>query len=140
MTRPTSIVTFERVYLGAWALGVINTAMTWSVVQASPEVALATAQIGAWYVPTITAIGLLIPLLVWYFVARRGSAVAKWIMVVLTVIGVGGLAFSALMGRLPGTTAAIISIVTVALNVFAATQLFKPDTRVWFGETPVERA
>lgn len=137
MQRPQSIVTFERCYLGGWAIGVLNTVINWSNVLKNPQVQQANAMVGEWYLPTVTGIGLLIPLILWYFIARRGSVVAKWIMVVFTALGVLGLARTLLMGGgLPTGVGAILAVLGVALNVYAATRLFRPDAKSWFGERP----
>jgi len=140
MVRPQSIVQFERVYLGAWALGLVNTALNWSSVQDNPQVQAAAEQIGGWYLPTITAIGLLIPLILWYFIARRGSVVAKWIMVVLTAFGLIGIAIGLAMGTTQSGIAGVLGIVGVVLNIIAATLLFRADAKPWFGETAVTDA
>lgn len=98
MDRPASIVTFERLYLGALAIGVINTVMSWSTNQA--QMAAQTAQVPeagqiiSWLVPVATAIGVGISLLLWYFIARRGAAVAKWIATILVVAAVGFMALA----------------------------------------------
>ncbi len=138
MIRPKSIALFERCYLGGWAIGLINTAMMWSSWQSDPRIIQAAEQIGTWYLPTTTAIGLLIPLVLWYFIARRGSVVAKWIMVVLTALGVVGIAASLAMGTFPTGLAGIFGLVGVALNVTAAAMLFRPDAKAWFGETATQ--
>lgn len=134
MVRPNAIVQFERFYLGGWAIGLLNTILNWSTVQNDPNVIAAREQIGSWYLPTITALGLLIPLVLWYFIARRGSVVAKWIMVVFTALGVAGIAIGLATGGTRFNLAGIAGLVGVALNIVAATTLFRPETRPWFGE------
>lgn len=137
MNRPKSIELFERCYLGGWLVALVNTATNWSRVQRDPRVVEAANQIGTWYMPTVTALGLLLPLILWYFIARRGSVVAKWVMVVVTAIGVGSLALQMARGQFEIGLPGILGIVGVVLNVIAATMLFRPDARPWFGETPV---
>lgn len=137
MVRPRSIELFERCYLGGWAVAVVNTLLNWSKWQDDPRIAQAAEQIGSWYLPTTTIIGLMIPLILWYFIARRASAVAKWIMVVLTALGLVGIAISLAMGTFPTGLSGIFGLVGVALNVAAATMLFRADAKPWFGETVV---
>lgn len=134
MIRPKSIELFERCYLGGWAVGVVNTLMTWTAVSDDPRIVEASEVIGSWYLPTMTAIGLAIPLILWFFIARKGSVVAKWIMVVLTAIGVIGLALSFARGEYPAGIPGILGLIGVTLNIAAAAMLFRPDARPWFGE------
>lgn len=138
--RPKSIVLFERLYLGGWALGVVNTVLTWSAVRANPNMVAVDQQVGSWYVPTLTAIGLAIPLLLWFFIARKASVVAKWIMVVFTALGVLGIAFAGLSGTLVAGLSTLLSVTSVVLNIVAAALLFRADSREWFGEDDEEIA
>lgn len=134
MQRPMSIIQFERCYLGALALALVNTALSWSTYLRIPAVIQAQAMFGNWYLPTTTAIGFLIPLVLWYFVARRASVVAKWIVVVLFGFGVIGLLLGLANGGFATTLAAVLSVVTLVLNAIAVFLLFKPDAKAWFGE------
>ncbi|HET9509647.1 MAG TPA: hypothetical protein VFO80_00720 [Sphingomonas sp.] len=138
MIRPKSIELFERCYLGGWAVGLVNTLINWSNVRQDARVVAAAEQVGTWYLPTITAIGLIIPLVLWFFIARKGSVVAKWIMVVLTAIGVIGLALAFARGDYPVALAGLLGLVGVVLNIAAAAMLFRPDAKLWFGETPTQ--
>ncbi|MFD1786946.1 hypothetical protein ACFSC3_05100 [Sphingomonas floccifaciens] len=134
MLRPKSIDLFERCYLGGWAVGLINTLISWTNVRQDPRIIAAAEQVGSWYLSTITAIGLAIPLILWFFIARKGSVVAKWIMVGLTALGVAGLALSFARGQYPAGIAGILGLAGVVLNIAAAAMLFRPDAKPWFGE------
>ncbi|WP_294138434.1 hypothetical protein [Sphingomonas sp.] len=46
MERPVSIVKFERCYLGALFVGLINLLISWNKIQAMPAVRQAAALIG----------------------------------------------------------------------------------------------
>lgn len=134
MDRPVSIRKFEGCYLGALALGAVNTALSWSRYHENDAVARAEAVIGAWYLPTITALGFLIPLVLWFFAARRGSVVAKWIIVVFFAIGALGVLAGLALNSFPSSLAAVLSVSAFVLNAIAVRQLFQPDAREWFGE------
>jgi hypothetical protein len=134
MQRPTSIIQFERCYLGALALALVNTALSWSTYLRIPAVIQAQAMFGNWYLPTTTAMGFLIPLVLWYFAARRASVVAKWIIVVFFGFGVIGLLIGLANGGYPSTLAAVLSVVALVMNAVAVFLLFKPDAKAWFGE------
>ncbi len=135
MTRPPSIVNFERCYLGALLVAAVNSALNWQRMMAVPAVAQAQVAIGSWYVPVTTALGYLIPLILWYFAARRASVVAKWIVVVLFGLGVLGLAAGLAMGTMSAGLGGVLSVVSFVLNAVAVWLLFRPDARAWFGET-----
>lgn len=93
------------------------------------------AVIGAWYFPTMMAIGFIAPLILWYFIARRGSAIAKWIVVVFFAIGLCGSLIGLAMHTFPVGLRGIISAVTFVLQAISVWLLFRPDTSAWFGET-----
>jgi hypothetical protein len=80
------------------------------------------------------ALSTAISLLLWFFVARKGSVVAKWIVTVFFVLGVLSLAMQVIGGTFPSGLAAVVAIIAWVLNLIAVYQLFKPDTEVWFGE------
>lgn len=128
--RPRSIQIFEYCYLGSMVLGLIGTAVNWSEMMAIPAIAAMVEQM-PWYFPVTLVVGIAINLLLWYFVARRASVVAKWILVVLFGIGVAGLLISFARGAFFGSTA-IFQIVCLALNVVAVWHLFTPDALAWF--------
>ena len=136
MGRPKSIVMFERCYLVAFAAGALSTVLLWSTVKAG--FAAQEALVGTWLLPVSTVIGLFVQLLLWYFIAHRGSAVAKWIATVLAAIGLAGAIFSLAIGRYPGGIGGMIGTVKLALQIAAIWFLFRPDTQVWFGEKRAE--
>ncbi len=139
--RPASIVTFERFYLGAIVLGLVNNAVNWSQTQeimaSSPEVA--AAGLGTGFLVTTMLIGLAIPLLLWYFITRRASNIAKWILVVLFAIGLIGLLMSFTSPLMPGGLAMALGLISVALQAYAVYMLFRPDAVAWLsGSGPVD--
>ena len=135
--RPVSIVNFERCYLGAFVLGLLNTALSWSTTRAAFAASPQAALLGGWFFPVMTLIGFAITLSLWFFIARKGSAVAKWIATVLVVLGVMGSVFTFLFRTYPQSLSGIISVATLVLQVIAIVMLFRPDTKKWFGEDSV---
>jgi hypothetical protein len=138
MERPISIVWFERCYLGCVVVGVINTIVSWNATLAKIAETPATAQFGPSFMPDmmigVGVLSVLISLLLWSFTARKGSVVTKWIITVLFVLGILGLLMSIVQGTLPQGLPAILAIVAWVLDAIAVFQLFRPDTKVWFGE------
>ena len=131
--RPKSIVNFDYAYLGSLLVGLINTAVTWQDTTAQVSVQRAMATIGAWYPFAVFAVAFGISLLLWYFTSRRASLIAKWILVVLTAIGVV-LTGMSLVTAFTTTSSSLLIIASVALQIWAMVLLFRPDARAYFGE------
>ena len=130
--RPQSIELFEKVYLGSIALGLVNTAFSWGALTASLKtVGDGAMTMGPGVMVGSIALSLVISLLLWFFIARRASNVAKWIYVVITAIGVFGVLSSLANPLTPKGLTMIGGFVATALQVFAAWLLFKPDAAAW---------
>ena len=115
--RPASIIWFERLFLLGLALGLVNGMIQFDTALAQIESDPKLAQLG-WgtgFVVTVMAISLLIPLLLWFLIARRASNIAKWVLVIFTVPGLFFLPSSA-----------------------AISFLFKRDAREWLSPTAEE--
>jgi hypothetical protein len=134
MERPHSIVWFERLYLGGVALGLLNTVANWSAMQAQVAATPGSAILPPWFTIATVAVGIAINLLLWFFIARQGSVVAKWILVVLYAIGLIGVAMTLATGQRPPTLNAFAALV-FALQTAAVVMLFRPDAKPWFGTT-----
>ena len=128
--RPRSIVIFEFCYLGAVVLGLLNTVLNWSKLLEMPGMAALVAR-WPWYMPTVMAFSALISLLLWYFVARRASVVAKWIVVVFYGFSAIGIVIMLATG-LGIDRIAAASLFLFALNGIAVWQLFRRDALAWF--------
>jgi hypothetical protein len=74
MTRPNSIIWFERVFLGSLLLGLVNSVLTWSSMTAQMAATPGAGMLGSNFLIGSMAIGIIINLLLWYFIARRGLA------------------------------------------------------------------
>lgn len=134
--RPTSIIQFERFYLGALAVGLVGNVLNWdnatALLQADPNAAV----LGTGFLFISVAIGLAISLLLWFLAARKAVGVAKWIIVVFFAIGLISVPFS--LGQLSGL-AIVTSLVSMALQAAAVYMLFRPDAKKWFaGEKTVD--
>lgn len=138
MERPGSIVLFERCYLGGVAVGLLNTAVSWNTTLVRLAEDPAAAQMGASFAKgTLVGgvlLGIVISLLLWYFTARAGSVVTKWIITVFFVLGILGLIWSGVRGTTPQGLSGVLVVVAWVLNAIAVWQLFKTDSRRWFGE------
>lgn len=135
--RPASIIQFERLYLGSLVVGLIATGLAWRGNIERLASSATTASVSGWFQQASTGLTIIITLALWYFIARRGSRVAKWIMVVLTGIGVLlaiGAVLTLVSGHSPNAIATLLSVGATILAVAAAAMLFRPDAQVFLGE------
>ena len=130
--RPKSIELFEKVYWGGTALGLVIAALNWGNVTATfntPEAR--SLGMGSGFLIGTIVVNLIISLLVWYFIARRASNVAKWIYMALTAIGL----FIVLRSLANPTAANGLplagNLVVIGLQLYCAWLLFKPDAVAW---------
>ena len=131
--RPTSIVLFERLFLLSLAIALVNGFLQYDalVAQVGNDPALAQLGWGSGAILVVMAISLLIPLLLWYFIARRASNIAKWILVVMTLLG---LLFVNLDAGQLGSLAGIASLAVTILQLVAIVLLFRADARAWLSD------
>ncbi|MEG3174831.1 hypothetical protein U1872_01205 [Sphingomonas sp. RB3P16] len=142
MQRPISIVWFERCYLGSLAVSLLNMAVQWPGLIAKMSVQMesnpAAAQLGSSFIPAALGIGavlvIAVSLVLWYFTARQRSAVTKWIVTVLFGYNLLMFLLGLSSGTVPTGFGAVLGVAALVLNGLAVWQLFKPDTKAWFGE------
>ena len=133
--RPASIVMFERLFLASLALSVASFFINYESMLRDLETqpGLSELGLGSGFAIGSMAVGLAIFLLLWFFIARKASSVAKWILVVL-------LAFSAI--SLPGMIMApwdlgvVLALAVYALEIAAVVYLFRADAVAWFRGEP----
>ena len=130
--RPKSIIMFERLFLASLLLGLLNFGLSYRDAAAlvANDAGAQKLGLGPGFLIGIMIVSYAIYLLLWFLIARMGSNVAKWILVVLTAIGVLS-ALPALTGAWDVTLA--LSLAVYALEILALAYLFKPDSKTWFG-------
>ena len=124
--RPVSMRSFERLYLFAIVVGVID------ALRSIDHVTVAN-QLGMGRGPVIAALCVStgFSLLLWFLTARRGNVVAMWLMVAVTASEVLFLAWNlAHLGNNPALGLAVTFTIT-ALKVLALSYLFRADARQW---------
>lgn len=131
MTRPQSILWFERCFIGSMAVSLISAAFNWSTIQDSIEAIPDSAILPSWYIPAMMLSGIVLNLVIWFFVARRGSVVAKWIATVFFGLGAVGMVFT-LFGGHAAASLSPTGIVAWLLSAVAIWMLFRPDAKAWF--------
>ncbi len=126
--RPPSIVNFERVVLLGLALGVLSSFLTWDDTVA----AVSATGMGSGTVIAIQAVTIALYLILLWFISRKGSPVAKWIYVVISVISLAiGLAgFGQIMKS--GALQLILTLAQYALALVSLWLLFRPDAKAYF--------
>lgn len=139
MIRPASILLFEKVFFACMALSVLGIAFGWSEMVAtaaaqSPGIADAVPMV----MIVAVVIGVAVPVLLWFFIARRASNIAKWTYVVLTAIGVLMYLSSLANPAVAKSLMTIFGGITTVLQVWSAWLLFKPDAATWLESKGVD--
>ena len=136
MTRPRSIRWFELLFLASFLLTLVTTALIWPALLDQAAAQAGAANLGEGTLSVIAGVGVAIVsaimLLLWYFVARRGSSVAKWVLVAFTGYNLYSLVGSVQAGAPMTTTPGLVSGAALLLQVVAVALLFMPDARDWF--------
>ena len=130
--RPPSIVIFERLFLASLVLSVIGFIVSYGAMteDVEREPALQQLGVGGGFVIGTFMVSVAIYLLLWFFIARKASNIAKWILVVLTGIGVVLSLISFARGRAIDLRA-MLDIAYYALAVGAVAFLFRSDAVAW---------
>jgi glucan phosphoethanolaminetransferase (alkaline phosphatase superfamily) len=120
--RPGAIILFEILYLLALLLGVAQDVIGWrELTEAAPT----------HYTLLIQTFALAITIFLILGVSRRRSKIAKWLLVLMFVGGLGGMYFSLKSGMFFGSK--IIAAVQIILQLGALAMLFTPASRSWLG-------
>lgn len=141
--RPQSIIMFERLLFAAMALSVINFFVGYDAMieQLEREPAMQQVGLGGGFMTVSMVVGVAIYLLLWFFIARKASTVAKWILVVLTGLGVLSFFGTLATGQVPFDLNLLLGILYYVLNVAAMVYLFREDAVRWFkGEATADPA
>lgn len=140
MTRPRSIRWFELLFLASLLLTLVATALIWPALLDQAAAQAGAANLGDGTLAVIAGLGIAIVvaimLLLWYFVARRGSPVAKWVLVFFTGYNLYSLVGSVQAGAPFATVPGLVSGAALLLQVIAVALLFVPDARAWFASEP----
>ena len=133
--RPASIVMFERLFLASLALSVVSFLINYESMVRDLETQPGVAELGfgSGFAIGSMAVGLAIFLLLWFFIARKASSVAKWILVVLLALSVISLP-GMLMGQ--WNLGVVLGLGVYALEIAAAAYLFRADAAAWFRGEP----
>ena len=129
--QPESIRKFSLFYLGSLVVSLVATVINYDQVTQSVarQTGAAGAELGSGVVVGSMAVGAAVMLLLWYLVARKGFAIAKWIVVGFFLVSLYGL-FGVLRGGISASDA--LGLVSFVLQAVAVYFLFQPDAKAWF--------
>jgi hypothetical protein len=138
VTRPQSIVTFERLFLTAQVVWASQLLVAWDEGWGLIAGGFTTAGINSLWALPLIALSFAIPLLLCYGVARRGSENAKWFLIFLFFYALLGTVLNFVSSSI-GVVAQMIALAATALEAIALAQLFRPGATGWLrGERPVD--
>jgi hypothetical protein len=69
----------------------------------------------------------------WYFVVHRASTIAKWILVLLTGLGLVWAQSSLRVAERMGAGYLAVFVLILVLQIVSVAFLFAPDARAWLG-------
>ena len=134
MSRPASIILFERLWIAALILAAVNMVIAWPLTLAYYRAIGLFAGLGVepgLGLALIDAVSLLMPLAVLILVSRAGSRIASWIALLLAawalvvvgrMLGEGGMA--------PGSRG-MLAVICLLLQVAGGGMLLRPEARAW---------
>lgn len=138
--RPRSIILFERVYGLNIAMAVAS--LAWAYARAGQwapstpaDAAMGGRAAAAFTIAGVAVLVIAIKLLIWFFIARRASNVARWIFVIFFVLAILSLIRTiGLYGRgmLPSPFLVGFGVLDTLLRIACLWLLFRPDASAWF--------
>ncbi|GGB27516.1 hypothetical protein GCM10011380_16490 [Sphingomonas metalli] len=121
--RPKSVIQAEWAYLAATALLVLGTVLVWEPLRLVYGTGLAAG---------VTAFIAGAFLLLILFTTRRGSPIARGLLVALTALGTISLLYQVATGQVALGLVGVVNIVQVGLTIVGAVLLFRPAAALWF--------
>ena len=136
MEKPKSILNFEKFYIAGFLIGLVSLIFNFStsmrmIQQSGGPMAASAFE----FLIFGTAVGALIVLLFWYFIAVRASKAAKWILTVFFVLGLISTLSSA---SSVSNSILIFTLLTNLAQGIAISFLFRPDAIAWFNGDPTD--
>lgn len=140
LARPKSILWFERLFVASIFLSAVRASLNWINTLSGTE--FNTEGWNNFFIAMIltTAISFLIDIGLCYFVARRASNLAKWILVTKTFLGM-----AVVVWTLPSLLQVDLAVVVAStlfiqiLFVISIIFLFRRDARSWFRDREFRR-
>ena len=86
MEKPKPILVFDLLFAASMMLGIGSAVIHWNDAMAYLRADPTTAVSGPFIMGVSLVVGYCVNLLLWFFISRRRSNVARWIMTVLTAL------------------------------------------------------
>lgn len=138
MSRPKSIVLFDRLYLLSIVVSLVGVAATWNqtIAKALSSPAMIEHPEMAPIVSIFSMVGIgvsvAITLLLWWLIAYKANNIVKWVFVVLNVIGIASVVFSFFIMHADEAVDVYIKAASWLVAIPALYFLFRPDATAWF--------
>jgi glucan phosphoethanolaminetransferase (alkaline phosphatase superfamily) len=129
MKMPRSIRMFEVLYLGAIAIGGAHGLLFAPPLSPEELDPLGSFIVIFWVVIALFTIAIIALAL---RTSRRKSRTGKWILTVITALGLGASAFGYQYLIELGTTQVVVTGLTSLMQVIAIYLLFRPSSEAWF--------
>ena len=129
---PPSIRQFRLIYGVVVLLSALNVVLLWPSLTASVARNPALGSAGSAVQAAVVLIGLAIPVLIWWFVGFRRSAIARIALVLIVAVALISLVRALAAGQPAFDLMGLVRLAALALQVVALVLLFRPDTRPWF--------
>ena len=128
--KPKSITLFNRLNLAATLVGIANIFAHYALLR-NLAISNGTSPAG----PILGVFLLIISYLIfWFFIYRRGSNVAKWLFVAVTVISVSMIPFNLHGVVAIGVAYTVVDGIAFLLQIAAAATLFRSDAKAWLSQ------
>jgi uncharacterized membrane protein YfcA len=132
--RPRSIILFERLLFLALTMDLVNNLTSWPRLSKGLDARGVSPHPAAILIMCLASP--LVGIIFWYFTARRGNVVAKWLLTIFvgaSVVGFVGTAFRGVEHE--SVTLFGVAAVAELLKVVAASRLFTADAKSWFARS-----
>ena len=129
--RPQSIVRFEQIFFVYLIAGIAGTIWLWPYRLAMYYATLGSTMFSAAILVWVSGIGFVVQLLLWWLIARVGSASAKWVFVVLIACASVSLITSLATPLHPPLPMTLLALGSLVLRTAAAAMLFRTDAVDW---------
>lgn len=146
MQRPQTIRLWEILFWVAIVIGLVNLfVFTPNIAhmsvpgEAPTDAAMAQKAVG-WIEVVVAVVYVLLGLLFWHFIARKGNNVFKWIWVVLAILGILGSLSNLGMTFDFSMIGGILALIVLAIGVVNIVLLFMPASRPWFNKAARDAA
>jgi len=131
--KPAAIKQFDWLYLGAFAVTVIQTVLNYDALKLEMQSELAAT--GAQGASDIALIGglvisLIVTLTLWFLISVKRVEVVKWLIAIFAAWG--AISFLLSVSTSSFDIGSILGAIVAVMNIVAAYLLFTPGAKAWF--------